>query len=233
MLDYNLIINSISALAILFLASITFYIEIIKPWINKPKFEIKFQERNEKGPYTHVRDVKEGRKTVSRAIGGGRWEYYKARHLELDVINNGKTPAYNCEAKCKVWKDGEFQPVEPLLLYWSRKLPFAKQEPREPESIQINRKDREELRFLVLHFWSEGGTKSYWQKYGVDIQNLHIEGFRPFNIQKNKRYNIKIIVFSENSDAVSKTFELQWDGRFNLKECVRVIQGDVKFHQKA
>jgi len=220
-MEASTIAMTISAIGTVALAAITFYIEVIKPRIKKPKLEIKLQRRNKQYPYIHTRDVvNEEGQTSQRDLPGGRREYRKAREMELDVTNNGKTPAYNCEGKCEVQKDGKIQPIEPLLLYWSRKLPFARRDPGEPKPITINRNDREELRFLRLEFWSEYGTEELWQRHGVDIVGLSIDGFRRCNIQRGHEYTIKITVFSENAEPASKRFRVEWDGSFLIDRCI-------------
>lgn len=205
-----------------FLAAITFYIEIIKPWRNKPKLEIRFQRRDNQFPYVHVRDVikTETGETERRDLPGGRKEYLKARQLELDVKNEGRTPACNCEAKCRVWKDGKIQRVEPLLLYWSRKLPYDWLKAGEPEPVTINKNNFEELRFLRLKFWSEYGTEELWQKHGVEVKDLSIEGFRLYNIKRGHEYIVEITISSENADPVSKRFRIRWNGSFYFEKCV-------------
>ncbi len=217
--DYSLVIESASAFGILILAFITFYIEIGKRWLEKPKLEIKFQEREGKSPYIHYRtDVKENR-IITKSIGGGRRKYRKGKELELDVINRGKIPAYNCEAKCKVWKDGKFQAVEPLILDWRRRQPFDKFF----EPITINRNDFEELGFLVLLYWIEEGKEEHEHGFGMEIEDLIMESVKTMDIEKNKRYDFEVTVFSENSEPVQKRFELEWSGRFNLEECIKPV----------
>jgi len=232
-MEASTIAMTISAIGTVALAAITFYIEVIKPRIKKPKLEIKLQRRNKQYPYIHTRDVMDEKgQTFQRDLSGGRKEYLKAKEIELDVKNNGKMPAYNCEGKCEIQRDGKIWPVEPLLLLWRRKHPFTRSrhpssplKTEEPKSITINRDDREELRFLRLEFWSEYGTEELWQRYGVDVMGLNVDGFRRCNIQRGHEYTIKVTVFSQNAEPVSKSFRVQWDGSFSIERCIEEVDG--------
>ena len=129
----------------------------------------------------------------------------KAKFLRLNVRNDGRKPALNCEAKMVVLKEEKKEPLKPLI-HWSRRDPVVyKTLDQIYAPIHLNKSDEETLDLLMLTYCPEDdGIEP-----GATICTVSLKEY-PF--QRDVNYHMKVTVYASNT--ISKTFVLKlcWDG---------------------
>ena len=163
--------------------------------LRQPKLKLDFEECDGRKPY--VLDQFWGLRIAGKTS--------KVKFLRLNVRNDGRKPALNCEAKMVVLKAEKKEPLKPLI-HWSRRDPAVyKTLDQIYAPIHLNKRDEETLDLLIPPYYPEDQGIGP----GATIQTLSP---KEYHFQRNVNYQIEVTVYASNT--ISKMFALKlcWDG---------------------
>ncbi len=179
----------IAGIGTLALALMTFYIEIIRPWWNKPKFSVDFDNKK---PY--CRETTLVQKQVQPPD-----KHIPAYWLRLKVTNSGSRLARRCIGKLvKVTGASGKKPLDydPCVLHWvgtsGDEIPLS--------SIDLNPKDYEYLDILY--------TRQDIPKKAFICKDLLPRGV--YSWFEPGRYSLEITIYGDNIEPETRKYRLTW-----------------------
>ncbi len=190
-----------SALGTISMALIILYIEIIKPWLQKPDIKIEF----DKEKYLH-REKKRNKPC-----------YY----CHLMVVNSGLSQADDCEAVLeKIWVDGkERQDFIPVNLKWSCEKQGSKE-----ARFQIIYPGERKYFFDVARI--DPCPKENGKTFTFELARTFIS---QDTFLEKRKCRIRISVYSKNAvkPKVTEEFSIDWCGEWKeklseMKKCVEI-----------
>lgn len=201
------------ALGTISMALAIVYVEIIKPWLQKPEIKIEFKN---KPPF--CRKVTERRTSINQY------------HIRLKIKNEGQSIAKKLRGKLVevTRKDGSpDKDFDPLFLHWTAKEP----KPTEISSVYnwANILDpidlyKKEYDFLDIFFLIEGEEKDPKKAIRIGHTNFPRGCLKEFGISKIEN-TFKITIYGENIEPATETYKLKWDGEaYNEIEMCKIDQ---------
>jgi len=200
------------ALGTMSMALAIVYIEIIKPWLHKPKIKIEFENET---PFCRRCNI-----TDENNFG-----YF----IRLGIRNVGGSLARNLRGKLVevVSKDGKaYKNFDPLFLHWAstpiiERVDMGKYA-KWLDPIDLNVGEREFLNVFVTKTPEKKGKEietDYLKRKEKEKGLLYI-GTKPeargsvmkLKISEGLRY-FKITIYGENIDPITEKYELDWDGK--------------------
>ena len=182
----------LTGLGTLALAYITFHIGVLKPWRNRPKFSVNFENIE---PYCRQADIE-----ASRDINGSVIKLAKSYWIRLRVTNSGKSVAVRCIGKlAKVMKhSGEELPqYDPVALHWVGTDPNGV--PLRP--VDLNRGEYEYLD--IIHTRNDIPDKAFICRDNVP------RGIPSF--LDPGEYILQITIYADNADPETQKYRLFWN----------------------
>lgn len=180
------------------LALATIWVTLIKPWWNKPKFSIKFDNCT---PYCRETWVKGSSTTDDRT-----YQQVPAYWIRLKITNSGKSLAKRCVGKlAKVMNESgeELSGYDPVQLHWVgtswEDVPFR--------YIDLNPSEYEYLDILY--------TRADSLATALICKDLLPRGIP--NHFKPGKHRLQITIYGDNVDPKSKTYALTF-GASNIKD---------------
>ena len=194
------------ALGTISMALVIVYIEIIKPWLQKPEIKIEFANEP---PYCHPDKGKKGSRIY--------WCHFA-------IFNNGRSQADDCEVVLeRVWVgnnkkenlEREERKFIPSNLKWS---------------AEDRAKDFERACFKTIY---PGGRRYFCDIARVKEKGneFNFELARPLKSQDNSlprgKHEIQISIYSKNGAKATKKFGIDWCGEWKgtqpeMQECLEI-----------
>jgi hypothetical protein len=162
-------------------------------WYRRPRLVVDFERTKNEYPLTQ---------NYNDAIMGGNGTSFRIIFLHLNVINKGKTTAYDCEAKMDLIATKSNNKSR-APLHWSKLSPaMYKSIEQLYTPINLNRNDNEIIDVLRLQY------------INLDSDPLHIETYSPsgFWLSSNQDYYVKVTVYARNTTSQPFCFKVNWDG---------------------
>jgi hypothetical protein len=165
-------------------------------WWRRPKLIIDFESSvNE---YPVIQDYND-------MVIGGDGSSSRVIMLRLNVVNRGKTTAYDCEAKMDL-----VTPVRKSkyrqTLHWSKHHPAIYKSPEQIYSpINLNRNDSETLDTILLRY---GTVDSDPKKIQSHMETYSAGGLQLYG---NEDYYIKVTIYARNTTSRSFNFRVNWN----------------------
>lgn len=181
------------------------------------------------------------KKRFSKIIDGSSSTYTKrmdVKDIYLKVKNNGHRPAKNCEARLKIFEEGE-RLYEPIRLGWRKRPPGLYDDLENQKAmrlrtqpINLNKKGETLLDLLRLKYkvYLDEETINYLNEEGKEPPHKEAEDFRTlasFNshsFEKNTDYVLEVVVTSSNANPKSFKLKLNWSGKEKDKELRNSIE---------
>jgi hypothetical protein len=178
-------------LGTLLLVIITLYIGVIRPWLNRPKFYVTFDNTE---PYCRQTEIE-----VSKDLSGFVTKRTTAYWIRLRVTNSGKSVAKRCIGKLvKVMKQSgeELAEYDPFSLHWVG---------TDPDEIPLKPVDlnRGEYEYLDLIYTSADAPKKAF------IYTDHVPRGIPTFINPGE-YILQVTIYADNADPETKKYRLIW-----------------------
>ena len=167
-------------------------------WFKRPRLSIDFERSKDEYPLT----VDYNDESL-KAIGTS----FRIVFLRLNVINKGKTTAYDCDAKMELIETRQKNRYRKSL-HWSKRDQRIYQSLDQIYSpINLNRNDEETVDVLQLSY-------SYTNSDPQPIPNPHIETVSPGVLQLGRDivFFIKVIIYARNTTSRPFYFKVNWDG---------------------
>ena len=169
------------------LAVVAFYIEIIRPWWNRPKFSLKFDNKE---PYCREATVKLENMEPP-------YNVTLAYYIRIRVANIGKSVAKRCVAKLAEVADDSGKTLsgyDPWALHWVgtdlHEVPFS--------AIDLNQNEYEY--FDVLH------TIENKPELAIICKDESLRGINPWFTKGE--YILQITVYGDNCKPVTQKYRL-------------------------
>ena len=227
--------NLAVALGTISMALAIVYIEIIKPWLQKPKIKIEFKNDP---PFCRDCLIEVNVKTPTPAYKGPAFGHF----IRLKIRNIGGSLAKNLKGKLVkvIDRDGEINTdFDPLFLHWVS-IPRIKRVELDPfekwlDPIDLNVGEWEYLDvFNTLEKLekkedsNENSPKK--EEKGFFKGLVYIGTKEEARVSRNK-FNIseglkafKITIYGDNIEPVTETYRLDWDGKNNKIKMDKVGQ---------
>ena len=181
----------LTGLGTLALAYITFHIGVLKPWRNRPKFSVTFDNTE---PY-----CRQTRIEVRRDANNIVTKWANAYWIRLRVTNSGKSVAKRCVGKLvKVMKQSgeELAEYDPVALHWVGTDP--NEVPLRP--VDLNRGEFEYLD--IIYTRDDVSSKAFICR---DIVPRGI----PLFLDPGE-YILQITIYADNADPETNKYRLIW-----------------------
>ena len=188
----------LAGIGTLVLALITFVVAIVKPWWNKPRFSLEFDNKE---PYCKEAEIsgdvtvpygKQIVTLVSEKRVQGYW-------LRLKVTNVGRSVAKRCVGKLvKVMDESgkELKDYDPMILHWvgtrQNEVPLS--------PIDLNQKEHE---FLDLIYTRDDMPEAAFICTDIVPRGIP-KSFKP------GEYLVQLTVYGDNVNPEPKRFRLHW-----------------------
>src|SRR3989338_655069 len=197
----------ITFLAVLPLALIAIFQEMLKRWFFAPKLFIDFKLEAPFCSKTPFYITGKERDSVEHRITT------EAYGFRFGVRNTGKSQAKLCEVyiaelmefKNNIWSDTEY--FQQVHLQWDRGEPGIQYTNINPSPVRTLCDIGHIVKKTDKMFEEEASKFSLSQVYIIG-------GYQPKHLDSNKKYRFKIIVSDENAGAISQNFELHWSGKW-------------------
>jgi len=165
-------------------------------WWRRPKLLIDFERSvNEYPVIQNYNDM----------VIGGDGSSNRVIMLRLNVVNKGKTTAYECEAKMDL-----LTPVRKSkyrqTLHWSKHHPAIYKSPEQIYfPINLNRNDSETIDTILLRY---GTIDSDPKKIQSHMETYSAGGLQLYG---NEDYYIRVRIYAHNTTSRSFNFKVNWN----------------------
>jgi hypothetical protein len=203
-IDLMVKVNLAVALGTISMALAIVYIEIIKPWLQKPKIKIEF--RNE-APF--CRDC-----IIGKAVVAGKLRYQYGYFIRLRIRNIGGSLSKNLRGKLvEVTKpNGELDAdFDPLFLHWT--TIEKRQREIDPWANYLDPLDLNSTEFDYLDIFNLLEGRESEERPIEIIHTPHERGCRKYLEMSQVKNTFKITIYGENIEPVTEIYKLKWDGK--------------------
>ena len=184
----------LAGIGTILLALITFYLEVMKPRLQNPKFSI---QCGKKEPYRRISLTE---KDIRKGVTAGVKEPINGYFVRIRVENCGKSVARRCKGKLeKVMNEKEELLVQydPMTLHWvetdPRELPLSTIDlaPGQGEFLDV--------------IYTLNGQQLAWIYSDILLRGM------PKSFEQGK-YILEITIYADNATPRSEKFKLIWGG---------------------
>lgn len=190
------------------------YIEIIKPWLQKP--EIKIQFKNET-PFCL---------DVIPSLSGNKYHNY---HIRIKVINKGKAIAKKVRGKLIMVKDKQgnlLERFDPVFIHWSSmeiqqkvapyinekqelKLKKYYEQPNYLDPIDLSSGEYDHLEIVYT-----SNKKEKKNEVKICTSSIRRGTAKEFRMNQTQNiYFLTIVISGENIEPATEEYKLVWDGK--------------------
>lgn len=186
----DFVVNLLVAIGTLGMASVIFYLEILR----KPKLSVEFKQKE---PFCRFA-------TLIENLGFIEPVEYPCYWIRVKVTNKGSRPAENCEGRLieikeiKEGKEKSFQPFDPVVLHWVGRSGYF------PITIKEGEDAGEWLDVIYIH-------------QNSPLANIYCDK-TPRGIKTDLEVGehlLKIAIVSGNAKPVTAKYRLIWTGKWN------------------